>query len=185
MKDEEIKNPPAGTQMTADEYAEEIKKLKATTVSKEEYDKVVADKKTLAKALAEGTDVPEADKQEKTPEDKKAYIKELRKKFLSSGELGLTNVEFVQNTLELRKALIEQGEKDPFLPAEIKRKATKEDYAGAERVAEFLQNCLDESKDDEGKPDPIMFNALLSKGIANDNPMIARAAQEWAKKLRK
>lgn len=180
MKDEQEKNTAAESQMTADEYAEEIKKLKANTVSKEEYDKVVADKKTLAKALAEGADVPEGEKQEKQPAD----IKALRKKLLTAGETSLSNVEYVQTALELRKALIADGQKDPFLPTEIKRKATKEDYAGAERVANFLESCLEDSKDDEGKPDEIMFNALLSKGIANDNPMIARAAQEWAKKMK-
>lgn len=180
MKDEQEKNPAAETQMTADEYAEEIKKLKANSVSKEEYDKVVADKKTLAKALAEGADIPESEKQEKKPD-----IKALRKKLLSAGETSLSNVEYVQTALELRKALIAEGKKDPFLPTEIKRKATKEDYAGAERVADFLETCLEDSKGEDGKPDEIMFNALLSKGLAPDSPMIARAAQEWAKKLKK
>lgn len=156
------------TQMTAEEYAANIKKLRETSVPKEEYDKVVADNKTLAKALAEGVDVPEHDKQENKPD-----IKELRKKFLKAGENNLSNVEFVQTTLELRKALMEAGEPDPFLPRGLKRKPDNTDFAGAQRVAEFLEDCLEQSKDEEGKPDPDMFNAMLKKGIANDSPLIA------------
>lgn len=152
---------------TAEEYAEFVKHLKETTVSKEEYDKVVEDKKTLAKALAEGGDVPEVEKQEKP------NIDELRKKFLKAGETNLSNVEYVQTALELRKALIEKGEPDPFLPQGLKRKPDNSDYQGAERVAAFLEDCVEQSKDEEGKPDPDMFNALLKKGIANDSPVVS------------
>lgn len=152
----------------AAEYAEFVKHLKETTVPKEEYDKVVEDKKTLAKALAEGGDVPEAEKQENKPS-----LEELRKKFLKAGENNLTNVEFVQTALELRKASMEDGEPDPFLPRGLKRKPDNSDYQGAERVAAFLEDCVEQSKDEDGKPDPDMFNALLKKGIANDSPIIA------------
>lgn len=172
--------PPAEDQMNANEYAEEVKKLKANSVPKTEYDKVVAEKKVLAKALAEGADVPDNEKQEVKPD-----VKELRKKLLTAGETGLSNVEYVQTALELRNALLAEGKKDPFLPLEIKRRATKEDYAGAQRVADFLQDCLDQATGEDGKPDDIMFNAALQKGLANDSPMIARAAQEWARNMKK
>ena len=156
------------TQMTAEEYAAYIKHIRETTVPKEEYDKVVEDKKTLAKALAEGADVPEVEKQENKPD-----IKELRKEFLKAGENNLTNVEFVQKTLELRKALMEAGEPDPFLPRGLKRKPDNSDFEGAQRVADFFEQAVEDSKDETGKPDPDMFNALLKKGIANDNSIIA------------
>ena len=152
----------------AEEYAEYVKHMRETTVSKEEYDKVVEDKKTLAKALAEGGDVPEVEKQENKPS-----LEELRKKFLKAGENNLTNVEFVQTALELREASMEAGEPDPFLPRGLKRKPDNSDYQGAERVATFLKDCVEQSKDEDGKPDPDMFNALLKKGIANDSPIIA------------
>ena len=165
---EKEKTSEADDPKTAEEYAEFVKHLKETTVSKEEYDKVVEDKKTLAKALAEGADVPESAKQEEKPD-----ITELRKKFLKAGEKNLTNVEFVQTALELRKASMEAGEPDPFLPRGLKRKPDNSDYQGAQRVADFLEDCVEQSKDDEGKPDPDMFNALLKKGIANDSPIVA------------
>ena len=169
---------PQPEKMTANEYAEEIKKLKANTVPKEEFDKVNEEKKTLVRALAEGVDIPEAENQEKKPD-----IKELRKKILTAGETGLSNAEFVQTALDLRKALLAEGKKDPFLPAEIKRKATKEDINGAEKVAEFFQDCLDQSRGENGKVDEIMFNAILQRGIANDSPATARMYQEWAQKI--
>lgn len=163
---EENKTPPTDPK-TAEEYAEFVKHMKETTVSKEEYDKVVEDKKTLAKALAEGADVPEVEKQENKPD-----INELRKQFLKAGENNLSNVEFVQTTLELRKALMEAGEQDPFLPRGLKRKPDNTDFAGAQKVADFLEDCLEQSKGEDGKPDPDMFNAMLKKGIANDSPLI-------------
>lgn len=152
----------------AEEYAEYIKHVRETTVSKEEYDKVVAEKKTLAKALAEGGDVPEVEKQENKPS-----LEELRKKFLKAGENNLTNVEFVQTALELRKASMEAGEPDPFLPRGLKRKPENADFEGAQRVADFFEDCIEQSKDEDGKPDPDMFNALLKKGIANDSSITA------------
>ena len=164
----EKENPNEAEPQSAEEYAAFVKHLKETTVSKEEYDKVVEDKKTLAKALAEGGDVPEIEKQENKPS-----LEELRKKFLKAGENNLTNVEFVQTALELREASMEAGEPDPFLPRGLKRKPDNSDYQGAERVATFLKDCVEQSKDEEGKPDPDMFNALLKKGIANDSPIIA------------
>ena len=170
---------PDGNPQTAEEYAEYVKRLKETTVSKEEYDKVVADKKTLAKALAEGADVPEIEKQEAKPD-----IKELRKKFLKAGDDNLSNVEFVQTALELRKALIESGEQDPFLPRGLKRKPDNTDYQGAQRVADFLEDCVEQSKDEEGKPDPDMFNALLKKGIANDSPIVAAKLKALGKNFK-
>ena len=169
------------TQMTAEEYAAYIKRLRETTVPKEKYEKALKDNKILAKALAEGEDVPEVEKQENKPS-----IDELRKKFLKAGENNLSNLEYVQTALELRKALIEDGKPDPFLPLGIKLKIESTDYEGAERVAAFFEDCIEQSKDKEtGKPDPEVFNAFLKKGIAQDSPLLTARLKALEKQSKK
>ena len=134
MEEEEKKQNKTQTEsMTADEYVENIKDVKSKMVSKEEYDKVVAEKKTLARALADGVDIPESEKQEKP-----ADIKEIRKKLLNAGETNMSNSEYVQNVLDLRNALLAEGKRDPFLPTGIKRDPSNQDFAGAQRVADFF-----------------------------------------------
>ena len=170
MPEEEKKTPPADeeTSLTADEYAAAIKNLKAKTVSKEEYDKLKEENKTLVKALAGEGPAPEGAQET----GKKPDIKELRKKFLTAGEENLSNAETVQTALELRKALIDSGERDPFLPQGMKIQTTPQDIATADRVAETLQKMLDEATDEEGYIDEEMFNAQLRKNIAEDSPLL-------------
>lgn len=168
---EEEKNKQAAEpekSLTADEYTAAIKNLKAKTVSKEEYDKLKEENKTLIKALAGEGPAPEGAQET----GKKPDIKELRKKFLTAGEENLSNAETVQTALELRKALIESGERDPFLPQGMKIQTTPQDIATANKVADNLQKMLDEATDEEGYIDEEMFNAQLRKNIAEDSPLL-------------
>ena len=45
--------------------------------------------------------------------------------------------------MKLREALLEKGEKDPFLPYGKNIIPTDEDIATADRVARVLQECVD------------------------------------------
>ena len=152
---------------SAQDYAEAIKDLKEKTVSKEEYDKVVADKKTLIRALSEGQTLPDSGQKENKPD-----IKELRQKFLNAGELNLSNAEYIKTALALRQASIESGEGDPFLPTNSRRAPTIVDLQGAEKVAETLQGWLEEATDEEGRVDEDLLNAQIKKGIADDGPLM-------------
>ena len=73
-------------------YAEVIKNLKATTVSREEYERVMNENKTLANALAtspaKSTDEPEVE----LPTDE--YIDGLRKKLFKINS-GISNREYI------------------------------------------------------------------------------------------
>ena len=157
---------------SAEEYIKAVKELKENSVSKEEYDKVVADKSALIRALVSG----DSGSQSAEPAaEEKPDIQELRNKLRQSGENELTNAEYVATALQLRKAILEEGGIDPFLPQGAKVKPTLIDIQGAEKVAEGLQHCLDEAADETGKVDPVIFNAHLDKLIAADNPaLVAR-----------
>lgn len=175
--------PPEEIQ-TAEDYAAAVKRLKETTVSKEQYEKLLNDNKVLTKALAGEGPIPEgAQEAAKRPD-----INELRKKFLTAGENNLTNADTVLTALQLREACLEAGEPDPFLPAGIKNHPTPSDIQKAQDVADTLQNWIDESTDEDGIIDTETFNAMLRKGIADDSPLIAarlKTAQAAASKKRR
>lgn len=175
---EEKENQQAQPEIqSAEEYAAAIKALKESTVSKEEYDKVVADKTVLVKALSGEGPVPEGVQKQEKPAD----IKELRKKFLNAGEENLSNAEYIQTALKLRKAIIDEGGLDPFLPSGAKVNPTPQDIAGANKAAEAFQSWLDAATDENGKVDNELFNAYMKKGIVEDNPLITARLKAAAK----
>lgn len=169
-KQQQQQNPaPADDEpKTAEGYAAAIKNLKANTVSKKEFEKVVEENKVLTKALAGEGPAPESVQNK----GKKPDIIELRKKFLSAGETNLTNAETVQTALELRQALLDLGEPDPFLPQGIKLNPSPQDIQKAQEVADGLRGMLDSATDENGYIDTELFNAQLRRGIAEDSPVI-------------
>lgn len=166
---EEEKKPQQTEIQSAEEYAEAIKNLKEKSVSKEDYEKLLNEKTVLVKALAGEGPAPANVKGEETKLD----LAELRKKMHDSGELNLTNAEYIKTALDLRKAAIAAGELDPFIPAGAKVKPTPQDVAKAQEVADLFQKWLDDATDENGKIDNELFAALANKKIAEDSPIIA------------
>lgn len=115
------------------DYITAIKELKENSVSKEEYLKLKDKNRELLQSLVNG---------ETIQEDVKVLpnIKELREKAFKDGQ---TNLEYCQNALNLRNAIIEQGGVDPFVPNGLKIVPTDEDIVTAQRVADVLQECID------------------------------------------
>ena len=79
----------------------------------------------------------------------------------------LSNLDYCTKALQLRNALIEKGENDPFLPIGEKIQPTDEDIKCAEKVADGLQRMIDESN---GSPDA--FNALYQSRLVD--PVLPR-----------
>lgn len=178
MLEEEKKATTTENPQNAEEYVEAINKLKENYVPKEQFEKSENDRKVLMNAILEGRKL-ELDGQ---PEEK-PDIKALRKRLIDSGEEQLSNAEYVETVLKLRSAVIAEGGLDPFLPRGAKVKPTLEDIKGAARVAEGLQYCLDESRDEEtGKLDNEIFNAHLKKIIADDSPILTARLRTKARK---
>ena len=121
------------------DYIDQIKKLKENSVSKDDYDKLRLDNKRLIDALANGTQINEKVDSKIDAVDK---INELRKKLFSKGS-NLDNLEYCKTAVELRDALIEKGERDPFLPFGHNVVATDSDHETAERVANVMKECID------------------------------------------
>ena len=121
------------------DYIEQIKKLKESSVSKDDYNKLKADNKKLIDALANGTQVEGVVEPKVNAVEN---IKELRKKLFGKGS-NLNNLEYWQAVVDLRDALIEKGERDTFLPFGHEVVATDSDYESANRVATVMKECID------------------------------------------
>ena len=125
------------TEQTTQEpdYIAQIEELRANSVSKEEYNKLKNEHNRAMNALINGGQL---DKKEEAPVDKAALRKEL-----FSQDANLSNLEYWQKTLTLRKAIMDEGGRDPFLPYGQKITATAEDVAKANQVAAIVQECID------------------------------------------
>ena len=121
------------------DYIEQIKKLKESSVSKDDYNKLKADNKKLIDALANGTQLEGKVEPKVSAVDK---INELRTKLFSKGS-NLNNLDYCKTAVELRDALIENGNRDPFLPFGHNVIATESDIESAERVATVMKECID------------------------------------------
>lgn len=144
-----------------EDYIQAINDLKANSVSRESYMKLKAENKRLISNLIEGK------QEESLPKKEKVDIGQLRKE-LFDRDTSKTNLDYVSKSLQLRDALLERGDKDPFLPWGKQIAPTKADEEAASRVAEALQECVDYADGD-----PAVFNSELQR-ILNDTPAIKR-----------
>ena len=131
---------------TASDYMEVINDLKKNTVSKEDYEKLREENKMLLKNIANNVPVPSDDESKPEPVD----VNKLREELFNTDNQDMTNLEYITKVMELRKALMDRGERDPFLPSGQNILPTDEDIKTANRVAEVYQNCIDIA---DGNPD--------------------------------
>lgn len=114
-------------------------------------------------------------------EDERKKRIEANKKKLGSIDMlhPITDLEFAKTTLELRKDILEESGEDVFLPnnnAIIK----DSDKKSAQKVADILQECVDESNGD-----PNIFKAHLKTALAEDSPEIVAILQKRKNALAK
>lgn len=121
------------------DYIETIKQLKENTVPKETYAKLQEENKKLLQSLVNGETIE--------AEEKPADVAALRKELYGEEYEG-SDLNYVEKSLELRKAIIDAGGTDPFLPYGKKIMPTDEDIATAERVADVLQECVEYAEGD-------------------------------------
>lgn len=121
---------------SASNYIEAIKEIKKNSVSKTEYDKLRNENQQLLNSLINGEQVTIEKPAE--PVD----IDTLRKD-LFNPETDLSNLDFASKAIALRKALIESGEVDPFIPMGHQISPTDEDISKAQKVADALESCIE------------------------------------------
>ena len=156
IKNKEVTPAPGSEEPKPEEKAniiETINEMKRNMVSKEEYDKVVTERDEAYKAMLEGRELDIPGQNNDSYEENEKRIKALKEDLYGNKieDSSMTNLEFIQKTLELRDLEIEQGRDDPFLANYRKGvNATDEDYEHAERIANILKEMVD---DCEGSPE--------------------------------
>lgn len=124
------------TGMEAD-YLTQIQELKNNTVSKESYDAMLEENRKLLNSLVNGQQVST-----EAAKDDKPDIGALRKKLFTE-DAQLSNLDYCKTALELRDALIEEGQPDPFLPFGKNAAVTDDDIKASNEVAMALRHCID------------------------------------------
>lgn len=116
-----------------------IQELRDNSVPKAEFDKLKAQNTKLLKALANGEKI----------ENKPAVdVDALRRELFGDDRKPMNNVQIASKMMELREALIDAGEADPFLPSGHQVAPTNDDVEAANRVAEIFKECLDYARGD-------------------------------------
>jgi hypothetical protein len=146
---------------TSEDYLSVIKDLKKNTVSKSSYDKLREENKQLLNSLVNGETI----EQEKP---KEVDIDKLRKELFNE-DANVNNLTFISKALELRSALIEKGEPDPFLPIGNRIAPTDEDILKASKVATILEECVEYSQGDSS-----VFTNELQRRMVDSSPIIRK-----------
>ena len=126
------------------DYLAAIKELKQNSVDRSEYDKLRAENKKLIDAVVNGQPGQE---EPAFTKHSKEQIDDLRNDLFNSPR-ELNNLEFITKTMELREALMENGEPDPFLPVGKQISPTRDDIEGAEKVAQVYKECIEYAEGD-------------------------------------
>lgn len=136
--------------VTADAYIEELSALRANSVEKSEYERILAENAKLANALASGIRVEEPE-----PEVK-VNIPELRKTLLTKQYKN--DMEYFKDMKTLRDAILEQEGVDPFVNSSSSNLSAE--TLRAERVSDLIDYALEESDGD-----PVKFSAVFNSKI--------------------
>lgn len=145
------------------DYLAEIENLKANTVNRAQYNKILEDNKRLIQTVARNDERARAE-EEAAKKVEKIDVTECRRKLFQDGG-SLSNLEYIENALKLRKGIMEDSGIDPFLPIGNRISPTKEDVETANRVAEAFQSCIDYADGDSQ-----LFTQELQR-ITKDIPM--------------
>lgn len=144
MLEEKETNVTGNVEDNTQDYLAAIKELKEKSVDRSEYDKLRAENKRLIDAVVNGQPGQE---EQVVVKHTKEQIDDLRNDLFNSPR-ELNNLEFITKTMELREALMENGEPDPFLPVGKQISPTRDDIEGAEKVAQVYKECIDYAEGD-------------------------------------
>lgn len=147
---------------TSIDYIQALNEMKQNSVSRQQYEKLKNENKELLDTLINGGQVEMIDP------STKPSIEQLRKELFSkeAADKGMTNLEFVSKSLELRDAIIESGGTDPFLPIGRGIELTRDDYEAAEFTAQQFRECIDIAQGNS----EVFTNELMRRTIDNSLP---------------
>lgn len=127
------------TENTSDnvDYIQALNDLKHNSVPIEKYNKLKEDNQKLLNSFVNGENIETEQKPEKVD------VAQIRESMFGNKAKQMTNLDFIDNALKLRKQILEDGGADIFVPSGHKVQTTHNDYESAQRVAKVLQECVD------------------------------------------
>ena len=149
-----------------EDFITQVKEIKENTVSKEDYEKVLEDRKKLMQALIDGnTDGIELPDNSSDDELDKRIIANRNK--LAKGEVA-NDLDYWQTVLQLRNDVIEKEgeERDPFLPNGHDYVYDENDAKRAKAVAQTVQDCIDLAEGDS-----TFFKNELLRRVKDTSPL--------------
>ena len=135
----ETPNPLKGIE---EDYIEQIKQLKEKSVPKEAFEELEAEHRSSQAIVEEKPDIAQMRKELYNPENQ------------------FSNLEYASRTLALRKAIMESGQPDPFLPNGPRAEITNFDIESAQKVADVLEDCIEAANGSNA-----MFTAALQSRL--------------------
>ena len=163
MQNENNENVNENEEMSAEDYVDAINKLKNETVSKAEYEKIKADNKKLMNAVLNGQPGEPKEEKTETVEQLQKDLKSLKKELAVAQEVGMSNLEFCSKALKYREKAMALGLQDPFVP-NSPTGPDDNDFKSAQKVAERLQQCVDEANGN-----PAVFRNLFEQAVRDDS----------------
>ena len=134
MAEEKLTNATGTEVVDNTDYIAAIKELKENSVDRSKYDALKAENKKLLESIVNGQEI------EQPKQEEKKSVEELRAAWLDENN---NNLQYIENTLKLREAIIAEGKPDPFLPLGQNIVPTDQDVQTAQKVADILQECVD------------------------------------------
>lgn len=144
------------------DYIEAIKELKRTTVSKDQYEKVVEDNKKLLNAVL-NDQVVEGEPKKVTVEELQNNLKQYKKDLANAQENGMSNLEYVDKALKYRETALALGLQDPFVP-NSPTGPDDNDFKTAQKVADRLKEAVDKANGN-----PTVFRNLFEELVRDDS----------------
>lgn len=136
--------------MTAEDYITALGDLKANSIEKSEYERILAENAKLTNALASGF------RQEVEVNEPEVDIPELRKKLLTNKYKN--DMEYFKDMKTLRDAIVEKEGVDPFVNQAAENVSAE--ISNAEQVAQLIDFALEEADGD-----PVKFSAVFNSKL--------------------
>lgn len=120
-------------------YLDTINEMKKNTISREEYDKIRNENKTLLEAIVNGkTEDAAASGSSPTP-----TTDELRNKIFGKNCEDLSDLEFITGLCDLRDSLLAETGVDYFAPTGSQYSADFNDAQTAQKVYDGFRHCIE------------------------------------------
>lgn len=131
MTEQEKKVESGEVVQSAEDYIATINSIKQNSVPREEYEKLIEERRQLLKSLE--TSKPQETSTDEVPED----LNMLRNNLSNSKN----DIEYTENLLHLREAVLKQEGVDIF----VNPHSGVDESSDSEEVANFLRECLEQS----------------------------------------